>query len=429
MVVNDPIRTFFSVTILIVAFLAVLLSSQFVRDEGLPPGEFFNLIMFATAGMLMLASAGDLVMVFLGLEISSISTYVMAGYRRYDVRANESSLKYFLLGSFSTAFLLYGMALVYGATKTTNIGAIKTAIESGGVFSPALLMIGAAMMLVGFGFKIASAPFHLWTPDVYEGAPTIVTGFMGTGPKVAVFAALMRVFADSFGTWSNTTGIQLRGTWLAAIAVIAILTMTIGNVIALTQKNIKRMLAYSSIAHAGYALVGFVTQNFAPVAFYMLAYSLMTVGAFAVIQLLARAGDQRTEIADYAGVGFEVPKLSFPLAIFLLSLAGIPPTAGFMSKFYIFKSAWDQAPLMRCLVIAAVVNSIISVYYYLYPIVIMFFRPLIPGFVKPRVSWGTALALLVALAGTLYLGILPNRLMSAMERGAKPQAVHAQTAR
>ncbi|MDX2034921.1 MAG: NADH-quinone oxidoreductase subunit N [Blastocatellia bacterium] len=426
MVVNDPIRTYFSITILLVALLAVLLSSQFVKDEGLPPGEFFNLIMFATAGMLMLASAGDLVTVFLGLEIASITTYVMAGYRRYDVRANESSLKYFLLGAFSTAFLLYGMALTYGATKTTNLLAIKAAIVGDAVAYPQLLMIGAAMLLVGFGFKIASAPFHLWTPDVYEGAPTIVTGFMSTGPKAAVLAAFLRVFADSFGSWGNPFGAQLRGTWVAAIAVIAILTMTLGNVIALTQKNIKRMLAYSSISHAGYMLVGFVTGNFAPVAFYVFVYSLMAVGAFAVIQLLARAGDQRTEIADYAGIGFEVPHLAFPLSIFLLSMAGIPPTAGFMSKFFLFRTTWEQAPMMKYLVIAAVINSIISVYYYLYPIVVMFFRPLVPGFVRPRISWATALALLIALVGTLYLGVLPNRLMKSMD-GARKVEQTAQT--
>ena len=426
MIVNDPIRTFFSITILVVALLAVLLASQFVEDEGLPPGEFFNLIMFATAGMLMLASAGDLVMVFLGLEIASITTYIMAGYRRYDVRANESSLKYFLLGAFSTAFLLYGMALTYGATKTTNIAAIRIAIESGTVAYPQLLMIGAAMLLVGFGFKIASAPFHLWTPDVYEGAPTIVTGFMGTAPKAAVFAAFLRIFAEGFGTWGNPFGAQLRGAWLVAVAVIAVLTMTIGNVVALTQKNIKRMLAYSSIAHAGYMLVGFVTQNFAPVAFYVFVYSLMSVGAFAVIQLLARAGDQRTEIADYAGIGFEVPKLSFPLSLFLLSMAGIPPTAGFISKFYLFKTTWDLTPSMRWLVLAAIVNSIISVYYYLYPIVVMFFRPLVPGFVKPRISLATALALILTLGGILYLGVLPNRMLKSMD-GARKVEQTAQT--
>ncbi len=416
MVVVDSIRIFFSVTILIVSIVSTLLASQFLRDEALPPGEFFSLILFATAGMLLLAGAGDLVTVFLGLEIASITTYVMAGYRRYDSRSSESSLKYFLLGSFATAFLLYGMALVYGATKTTSLIGIKAAIAApNGVEFPALLMIGAALMLIGFGFKIASAPFHLWTPDVYEGAPTIVTGFMGTAPKAAVFAAFLHVFAEGFNA-SGELGSQLHSVWVTAVAIIAALTMTIGNVVALSQKNIKRMLAYSSIAHAGYALVGFITSDAAPVAFYMLVYSIMSVGAFAVVQLLARAGDQKTETADYAGIGFETPVLSFALAIFLFSLAGIPPTAGFMSKFFIFKSAWDVAPNLHWLVIVAVINSIISVYYYLYPIVVMFFRPLAPGFVKPKISAMTAVALILTLVGTLYLGILPNRVMSAIGR-------------
>ncbi len=418
MVVVDPIRVFFSVTILIVAIIAVLLASQFVRDEGLPPGEFFTLIMFATAGMLMLASAGDLVMVFLGLEISSITTYVMAGYRRYDVRANESSLKYFLLGSFSTAFLLYGIALVYGATGTTNIARIGQAIAAGQVNYSALLLVGAAMMLVGFGFKIASAPFHLWTPDVYEGAPTIVTGFMSTGPKAAVFAAFLRVFVNGFNTTASGVGLELHNTWINTLVIIAVITMTVGNVIAISQKNIKRMLAYSSIAHAGYALVGFVTGEYASVAFYMLVYCVMSLGAFAAVQLLARAGDQKTEIADYAGIGFEAPGLTFSLSIFLLSLAGIPPTAGFMSKFFVFKTAWDSPYNLRWLVVAAVINSIISIYYYIYPIVVMFFRPLAPGFVKPRVSAGATIALILTLLGTFYLGILPNRLMNAMGSGS-----------
>jgi NADH-quinone oxidoreductase subunit N len=369
--------------------------------------------------MLLLASAGDLVTVFLGLEIASITTYVMAGYRRYDVRANESSLKYFLLGSFSTAFLLYGIALVYGATGTTNIHRIGQSIASGQVGSfSALLLVGAAMMLVGFGFKIACAPFHLWTPDVYEGAPTIVTGFMGTGPKAAVFAAFLRIFANSFNTTASPVGIDLHHTWIITLSVIALITMTIGNVIAISQKNIKRLLAYSSIAHAGYALVGFVTGEYASVAFYMLAYCLMTVGAFAVIQLLARAGDRKTEIGDYAGIGFEAPGLTFSLSIFLLSLAGIPPTAGFIGKFFVFKTAWDSPYNLRWLVIAAVINSIISIYYYIYPIVVMFFRPLAPGFVKPRVSVGAAIALIVTMIGTLYLGILPNRLIDAMGSGS-----------
>jgi NADH-quinone oxidoreductase subunit N len=418
MIETDQIRVFFSVTILIVAIIAVLLASQFVRDEGLPPGEFFTLIMFATAGMLLLVAAGDLVMVFLGLEIASITTYVMAGYRRYDVRANESSLKYFLLGSFATAFLLYGMALVYGATGTTNIEKIGVAISADQAGYPALLLVGAAMMLVGFGFKIASAPFHLWTPDVYEGAPTIVTGFMSTAPKAAVFAAFLRVFANGFNITASPVGLELHSTWINTLAVIALITMTVGNVIAISQKNIKRMLAYSSIAHAGYALVGFVTGEYASVAFYLLAYCLMGAGSFAVIQLLARAGDQKTEIGDYAGIGFVAPALTFSLSIFLLSLAGIPPTAGFMSKFFVFKTAWDSPYNLRWLVIAAVINSIISIYYYIYPIVVMFFRPLTPGFVRPRVSVGATIALIITLLGTFYLGILPNRLMQAMGSGS-----------
>lgn len=427
MVVVDPIRVFFSVTILIVSVAVTLLASQFLRDEALPPGEFFALILFATAGMLLLAGAGDLVTVFLGLEIASITTYVMAGYRRYDARSSESSLKYFLLGSFATAFLLYGMSLVYGATRSTNIAAINQAISEGKVEFPALLMIGAALMLVGFGFKIASAPFHLWTPDVYEGAPTIVTGFMGTAPKVAVFAAFLHVFAEGFNA-GGPLGSQLHHVWVTVVAIIAALTMTVGNVVALSQKNIKRMLAYSSIAHAGYALVGFITSEAAPVGFYLLVYSLMSVGAFAVIQLLARAGDQKTETADYAGIGFETPALSFALAIFLFSLAGIPPTAGFMSKFFVFKSAWDGAPNLRWLVVVAVINSIISVYYYLYPIVVMFFRPLAPGFVKPKVSAMTAAALILALVGTLYLGILPNRVMSSIGRSGSANTALVQPA-
>lgn len=414
MVAVDSLRIAFSVIVVIVAIISVLLAGKFLGDEGLPPGEFFSLLMFATCGMLMMISAADLVMVFLGLETTSISTYILAGYRRHDLRANESSLKYFLLGSFATAFLLYGMALTYGATGTTNIGAIRQAIGSEAVDNPQLLFIGAAMMLVGFGFKIASAPFHLWTPDVYEGAPTLVTAFMATGPKAAVFAAFLRVFGIGFSAPGAGLGLELHTTWMTAMAVIAALTMTVGNVIALSQTNIKRMLAYSSIAHAGYALVGFLTGDFAPVAFYLLTYAFMNLGAFAVIQVLARAGDQKTDIADYAGIGFETPALSFPLAIFLLSLAGIPPTGGFISKFYVFSEAWSALPTMRWLVLIAIVNSIISIYYYIYPIVVMFFRPLPRGFSRPRIGGAVALALIITVAGTFYLGLLPNRVLSAL---------------
>jgi len=426
MVIVDPIRLFFALIIAIVGILTLLLSGQFLDDERLPSGEFLTLVLFATCGMLMMVSAGDLVMVFLGLETSSIASYILAGYRKYDLRANESSLKYFLLGSFATAFLLYGIALVYGATGSTNIAAIGKAISSDSINVPGLLLIGAAMMLVGFGFKLASAPFHLWTPDVYEGAPTLVTAFMATGPKAAVFAAFIRVFAGSFHPGAGATGLRLQVTWTSVIAVIAVLTMVIGNVIALSQSNIKRLLAYSSIAHAGYALVGFLTGNYAPVAFYMLVYVLMNIGAFAVIQVLARPGDERTQISDYSGVGFELPWLSFPLSLFLLSLAGIPPTAGFISKFYIFRSAWVDVPELRWLVVAAVINSIISVYYYIYPIVVMFFRPLPRGYVRPRVGAGVSAVLIITIAGILYLGLMPNRVLGLL---APPPGVASKSAR
>jgi NADH-quinone oxidoreductase subunit N len=417
MVVVDELRLFFSMIVVFVGLVASLMATQFLRDEQLPGGEFYSLLMFAITGMLLLTAAGDLVMVFLGLEISSITTYVMACYRRTDPRSNESSLKYFLLGSFSTAFLLYGLALTYGATGTTNIASIYQAISAGSVTYPQLLFIGAAMMLVGFGFKVASAPFHLWTPDVYEGSPTLVTAFMATAAKAAVFAAFLRVFTIGLNATNSPLGAELHAAWTGAISVIAVLTMTIGNVIALSQRNIKRMLAYSSIAHAGYALVGFLTGDYAPVAFYMLTYSVMNLGAFVVVQLFARAGDIRTEIADYAGVGFKVPELSFPLAIFLLSLAGIPPTAGFMGKFFVFKFAWDVAPQLHWLVIAAIINSIISIYYYLYPIVVMFFRPLPERYDKPRMTGALAVALVATLLATFYLGILPNRVLSWVDRG------------
>ncbi|HZS03709.1 MAG TPA: NADH-quinone oxidoreductase subunit N [Blastocatellia bacterium] len=421
MIVTDHLRLFFSGIAVLSAIIAVLVALQFLKDEALPPGEFFSLLMFGTCGMLIMAAAGDLVTIFLGLEISSITSYVMAGYRRTDLRANESSLKYFLLGSFSTAFLLYGMTLIYGATATTNIEHIRQAIATGQMPFPQLLLIGAAMMFIGFAFKIGSAPFHLWTPDVYEGAPTLVTAFMATGPKAAVFAAFLRVFTSGFNAPASAAGLGLQSRWVAALAIIAVITMTVGNVIALNQRNIKRMLAYSSIAHAGYALVGFVTGDWGPVAFYMLTYTVMNLGAFTVIQMLARAGDEKTMIADYAGIGFEAPGLSFLLAVFLLSLAGIPPTAGFMGKFFVFKEAWNNAPNLHWLVVAAIINSIISIYYYLYPLVVMFFRPAPERFVKPRVSVPVAVALAITLIATFYLGILPNGVFGLLDSG-QPRA-------
>src|SRR6266550_1952510 len=391
MIVLDDLRMGFTAVFLLVSGLTVLVSIVWVEDEKLPAGEFHSLLLFATAGMMFMASGGDLVIVFLGLEILSIATYVMAGFRRSDIRSNESSLKYFILGSFSSAFLLYGIALTYGATGingtagTTNIALIASRVNSAQY--PALLFTGAAMMLVGFGFKIATAPFHVWTPDVYEGAPTPVTAFMAAGPKAAGFASFLRVFVFGFpfvvASANTALGARIHLAWVSVLMVLAILTMTLGNLVAIAQNNVKRMLAYSSIAHAGYALVGFVAAGAATtaeersaalsaVAFYLLAYAIMNMGAFAVVTLIARRGDQQTTVDDYNGIGFASPILAFSLSIFLLSLFGMPLTAGFTGKLFVFSAALKQGYIW--LVVIGVLNTAISAYYYLRLIIVMFFR-------------------------------------------------------
>jgi NADH-quinone oxidoreductase subunit N len=380
-----------------------------------------------------MASAGDLVIVFLGLEILSIATYVMAGFRRTDVRSNESSLKYFILGSFASAFLLYGIALVYGATATetlpgtTNIATIAGRLNHSQY--PPLLLAGAAMMLVGFGFKIATAPFHVWTPDVYEGAPTPVTAFMAAGPKAAGFASFMRVFVFGFPVvtaLASTSGYAHKS-WLGALAVMAALTMTVGNVVAIAQNNVKRMLAYSSIAHAGYALVGFVAAGastdaeqrggaLTSVAFYLLTYAVMNMGAFAVVTLIARGNDRHNAVDDYNGIGFLSPVLAFSLSLFLLSLLGMPLTAGFMGKVMVFTTAVRQGYVW--LVVIGVLNTAISAYYYLRLIVVMFFRERNAPWESPRIPTSVAIALVITIVGVFYLGLFPERVIKAF--GARP---------
>ena len=439
MVVTDDFRLFFSMIFLIVTFLTVLISLRWIEDESLPTGEYFALLMFATTGMLFMSAANDLVMIFLGLEITSISTYVLCGYRRRDLRSNESAVKYFILGSFSTAFLLYGIAFVYGATynpaanpaATTNLQLIKERISSSGsLFSEPMLLAGAAMMIVGFGFKVATAPFHVWSPDVYEGAPTPVTAFLSTGSKAAAFASFSRVFILTFAATSlaSSTGAlhTLQSAVTDVLVLMAVLTMTIGNLVAIVQSNIKRMLAYSSIAHAGYALIGIVAGDWRAVAFYLLSYVLINLGAFGVIELIARQGDKRVEIADYSGIGFKSIGLASALSLFLLSLAGIPLTGGFVAKLLVFKSAWAAGSssgngMLHVLVVIAVINSAISWYYYLRVIVAMFFAEPASGFKAPKVARSMAAAIVLALLGTLYLGILPGRVLDTLER-ARDQA-------
>ncbi|MEJ7617984.1 MAG: NADH-quinone oxidoreductase subunit N [Pyrinomonadaceae bacterium] len=410
-----------------------------VDQEHLPGGEFYSLLLFATSGMMLMAVGSDLVIIFLGLEILSIATYVMAGFRRSDRKSNEASLKYFILGSFSSAFLLYGIALLYGGTATrgglvgtTNV--YEIAAQANDSLYPGLLFAGAAMLFIGFAFKIATAPFHIWTPDVYEGAPTPVTAFMAAGPKAAGFASFLRVFLFAFPVVVGTTTVssQLHDAWVSALAILAVLTMTIGNLVAIVQSNVKRMLAYSSIAHAGYALVGFIAAGTAQdaalaaeaqagVVFYLLTYAVMNLGAFTVVTLISRSGDRRTETEDYSGIGFTVPFLAFSLALFLLSLLGMPLTAGFIGKVAVFGPAIKtNSSMLVILVVIGVINTAISAYYYLRLIIVMFFRERNTAWAAPPVPASAVAALVITVLGVLYLGIFPGTVLDVLRSRQTP---------
>lgn len=436
MIVHDSLRLSFSFVFLFVTAMTILISTIWVERENVPVGEYHALLMFATFGMMLMAAGNDLVVIFLGLETLSIATYVMAGLRKGDLRSNESAMKYFILGSFASAFLLYGMALIYGATGSTNLTQIAGILKSPDlvVNFPALLLIGAAMMIIGFGFKIAMAPFHVWTPDVYEGAPTPITGFMAAGPKAAAFASFVRVFVLGFPL---VAGVQASGylhqTWVTAIALMAMLTMAIGNVAAIMQTNVKRMLAYSSIAHAGYALVGFVgagmakttqarDEAVASVAFYLLTYAITNLGAFAIVTLLAQRNDRRNDFEDYNGIGFKSPVLSFTLSLFMLSLLGLPLTAGFMGKVLVFRPALEAGnTLLTILVVVAVLNTAISAYYYLRLIVVMFFRERTTEWHAPKMPAGLAAALIITAIGVFYFGIFSDSVIEKFSQS--PSAV------
>lgn len=398
----DTFSLFVHGIVLGVAALAILGSFDYLDRENIQRGEYYALLLFATAGMGILASANELVTAFVGLEISSISTYILAGFRRTALKSNESSLKYFLLGSFATAFFLYGVALTYGATRSTRFEVINQAIAAHG--SGALLVLGLGLIFVGLGFKVVAAPFQIYTPDVYEGAPTPVTAVLACGPKAAAFAVMLRIFYSAFGNASHI--------WFWAIWVSAVLTMCIGNFAAIVQSNVKRLLAYSSIAHAGYILVAFVALSdtgIAAVLFYLAAYAAMTLGAFLIVAHVGGTGERRLDVADYAGLGTNQPWVAACFSLFLLSLLGLPATAGFLGKFYAFSAAVDQR--LVWLVVIAAINSVIGSYYYLKVIVAMYFW-------EPNKEWAPApmhapmfIVLLLTAIGTIYLGILPDRVM------------------
>lgn len=411
-VVLDNFAIFFKLTFLVAAGLSILISDQYMEREGCNHGELYPMILFTTVGMMLMAAGTDMMTIFLGLELMSISLYVLAGFNRASIKSNESGLKYFLLGAFSTGFLLYGMALVYGATGSTRIAKIATAAAQMAGSNNTMLFIGMLLILTGFAFKIAAAPFHMWTPDVYEGAPTPVTAFMSAGPKAAGFAAFLRVFLIAFPT--------MKADWSDLLWVLAVLTMTIGNFTALRQDNIKRMLAYSSIAHAGYAMVGFVAANATGVSgilFYMLSYAFMNIGAFAIIVLVGKQGEPNGTVMDFAGLGHKRPVLAAVMTLFLFSLAGMPPTAGFIGKFYLFSGALQQGYLW--LAIIGVLNSAASVYYYLRVMVYMYMKPADEEFDWVKVSAPVALALIVSTVGSLLPGIVPSILLQFAQAAVK----------
>jgi NADH-quinone oxidoreductase subunit N len=406
MVNVDPFSTFFHFLVTAITAVVILTSYEYMEVQQIRAGEYYGLILFGAVGMCLMSSAVELVLIFVALEISSISTYVLAGFRRRAAISSEASLKYFLLGSFATAFFLYGVALMFGATGSTSIGIIGQVLRSSQI--SVLAYAGIALMFVGLGFKVAAAPFHVWTPDVYEGAPAPVVGFMSTAPKAAVFAVLLRIMFEA-----NAPG----RLWL--IWVTAALSMTLGNLGALVQQNVKRLLAYSSIAHAGYLLVAFAAlpHHGIPAAmFYTASYAAMNVGAFAVVSHFAGAGEHRVTLDDYAGLGRRSPLLAATLTIFLLSLIGIPITSGFFAKFYVFSAAL-QANLVG-LTIIGVLNSAVGAYYYLRIIVTMYMHEVREEAPVTPVPAALGAALAISVAATLYLGILPGRVVEYASRSA-----------
>jgi NADH-quinone oxidoreductase subunit N len=399
----DDFSLFFHVLVIAVAALAILGSFNYLDRENLQRGEYYALILFATAGMGVLASANELITAFIGLEMSSISSYILAGFRRNALKSNESSLKYFILGSFATAFFLYGIAMVYGSTGTTRLDAIAATLAAGRG-TGAWLVLGIAMLLVGLGFKVVAVPFQIYVPDVYEGAPTPVTAMLASGPKAATFAIMIRIFFPAFSSVSNV--------WFWAIWAMAAMTMCVGNFAALVQTNVKRMLAYSSIAHAGYILVAFAASTelgIAAILFYLAAYALMKLGAFTAVAQLGGTGEKRLEIKDYAGLGVEEPWMAACFSIFLLSLMGLPATGGFLGKFYAFKAALDSRLIW--LVVIAAINSVVSAYYYLRVMVVMYFNEPEKEFSPLPVRPPVAFVLFLTAAGTIYLGLFPTRVM------------------
>ncbi len=407
-VAADHFGLFFVMVLIVIGVLTMLLSPGVIERDNLPPGEYYALSLFALAGMMLMAMATDLLVIFLGLEVLSLAVYVLTALRRDTAASVEGGFKYFILGGFSSAFFLYGLAFIYGVTRTTKLDQIAIALASG-TGHPALAFIGVGLLLVGFGFKVSVVPFHMWTPDAYEGAPTIVSGFMSTGVKAAAFAAFVRVFASAFD--------PMRAVWVPVLWAVAAVTMVLGTVVGVAQTNLKRMLAYSSIAHAGYILVGLVSANElgkSAVLFYVLAYGVTNLGAFGIIALLGSRERANDDLPSMVGLSERNPALAAAFSVLLLSLGGIPPTAGFVGKWYIFSAAVSAGDYG--LAVIGVLTSVVSIFFYLRVIVMMYMADPADLPASPAAPRAAALAVAAALLVTFYLGVLPTSILDLAAR-------------
>jgi len=403
LVAADNFGLFVTGILVVVGLLSLAISAPAIDREGLPRGEYYALMLFALAGMMLMATATDLLVIFLALEVLSIGVYVLTGIRRDSAVSTEAAFKYFLLGAFASAFFLYGIAFTYGVTGSTHLDRIGAVIAAQALSPSPMTMLALGLLVVGFGFKVSAVPFHMWTPDAYEGAPSAVTGFMSTGVKAAAFAAFVRVFLSAFE--------PLRASWGAVLWPIAAATMIVGTVVGVAQTNIKRMLAYSSIAHGGYLLLALVSGNDigkSSVLFYLLTYALTNLGAFGVIVLLEDRDRPNDKVSDYAGLWHDHPALAALMTIFLLSLGGFPPMAGFIAKWYVFSAAVKAG--YTWLAIIGVLTSVVSVFFYLRVVVMMYMTPSSESLARfPAVPKIAGAALVLSALALLYLGILPSR--------------------
>ena len=403
-ILADNFGLFVTLVLVIVGILTILFSAPVLERNRIPAGEYYALVLFAIVGMMMMATASDLLVVFVALEILSLAVYVLTAIRRDNPVGNEAAFKYFLLGAFSSAFFLYGIAFTYGVTGSTRLSAVGAYLSAQALSSNPMILIAMGFLLVGFAFKISAVPFHMWTPDAYEGAPAVVTGFMSTGVKAAAFAAFARVFLSAFEPF--------KAEWAPVIALLAVLTMILGTVVGVAQTNLKRMLAYSSIAHGGYLLVGLVAANDvgkAAILFYLLAYSVTNLAAFGAIALLGTRERGNDELHDYAGLWHAQPALAALITVCLLSLGGLPPTAGFIGKWYIFQAAVGAG--YYWLAIIGVLTSVISVFFYLRVVVMMYMSDEPSSAPVTAPSAASIFALAVPTVATFYLGLLPARVL------------------